>query len=63
MIRSAITAAYWLIVSALAFITFLASNFAGPSGTPTYFLPTAEVLAIGLVVYVIGLFLFRQRKA
>ena len=58
--------AYWLVVAAVALVAFFAPNLAGPAGTPTYptyYIPTAQILAVGLLIYSIGLLLFRQRKA
>lgn len=57
-----ISAAYWLAVFLVAAITFLVSNFAGPAGTLTYLLPTLNVIAVGTMIYVIGLLQFRPRK-
>ncbi len=58
-----ISAAYWLIVAAVVYLAFFATNLAGPAGTPIYYIPAAQTLAIGGIIYVIGLFLFRRRKA
>ena len=58
--------AYGLVVVAVALIAFFAPNLAGPAGTPAYpayYVPTAQILAVGLLIYSIGLLLFRQRKA
>lgn len=57
-----VSAAYWSAVLLAAAKIFFASNLAGPSGTPTYFLPAANVIAVGAVVYVVGLIQFRPRK-
>ena len=57
-----VSALYWVIVAVLAAIIFLASNFAGPAGTPTFFGPTIDVIAIGTVTYLVGLITFRRRK-
>jgi hypothetical protein len=57
-----ISAGFWLAVATVAVAIFFVSNLAGPSGTPTYFLPTLNVLAIGAVIYLIGLILFRRPK-
>ena len=61
--------AYGLVVVAVALVTFFAPSLAGPAGTPTYpaypafYVPTAQIFAVGLLIYSIGLLLFRQRKA
>lgn len=57
-----ISAAYWLSVFIVAAIIFMGSNFAGPSGTPTYLLPALSVIAVGAVTYVVVLFQFRPRE-
>jgi hypothetical protein len=53
--------AFWAIVAAVAFAIFLASNFAGNSGTPTYWLPAANVVVVGTALYVAILILIRRR--
>ena len=64
--------AYGLVVVAVALVTLFAPSLAGPAGTPTYptypaypafYVPTAQIFAVGLIIYSIGLLLFRQRKA
>lgn len=53
---------YWIFVILVALALFLASNLAGPSGTPTYIQPAVSVLVIGAVAYAICLLAFRRRK-
>ena len=57
-----ISAIFWLAVILAAVAIFLASNLAGPSGTPTYIQPAGTVLAIGAAIYLVGVVLFRRRK-
>lgn len=57
-----ISVAYWVVIAVVAVAVFLASNLAGPSGTPTYFKPTMNVFVIGAAVYAIGLIFFNRRK-
>jgi len=51
-----------MIVVALAALVFVASNFAGPSGTQIFFRPTINVLAISTIFYLIGLMAFLRRE-
>ena len=58
--------AYGLVVVAVALAAFFAPNLAGPAGTPAYpafYVPTAQIFAVGFIIHSIGLRLFRQRKA
>jgi len=50
------------MVAAIAFVFHIASNFAGPAGTPTFTYAAATVVALGAVAYLVGLLTFRRRK-
>jgi hypothetical protein len=55
--------AYGLVVVAVALIAFFAANLAGTAGTPAFYVPTAQIFAVGLIFHSISLLLFRRRKA
>jgi len=55
--------AYGLVVVAVALAAFFAPNLAGPAGTPAFYVPTAQVFAVGFIIHSICPRLFRQREA
>ncbi|MES2097936.1 MAG: hypothetical protein V4459_14380 [Pseudomonadota bacterium] len=57
-----VSLAYWLDMAIIAATVFLASNFAGSSGTPIFLRPTLDVIAVGAVTYLVALIIIRRRK-
>ena len=57
-----ISVAYWSLAGLIAYVVFLGSNFAGPSGTPTYYFATESVLVMAAMTYLIGIIVDRREK-
>lgn len=62
MNRAFVIVAFWIVVVVAAALVFVASNFAGPAGTPIIFKPTLYVIGVASIVFAAGLLVFYRHK-